>query len=216
LNPAQRAARLLAFAVFALILSPAAASGGQALPSGQSAGLPANAATTNQDVSETLTVTKTGNVHGGTVKSSPAGIDCELTQLTCAYQFTQGTSVTLTAWGSLHTTFEGWSGACTGTGTCTVTMNGATSVTADFKLTGGPPVFGSPCVVPNVKGKTLKAAKRALKAHNCSLGKVKHSFAAEVRNGRVISQKPKPHKRLPHGAKVNLVVSKGKTLEPDR
>jgi hypothetical protein len=28
--------------------------------------------------------------------------------------------------------FAGWSGACTGTGTCTVTMNANTAVTATF------------------------------------------------------------------------------------
>jgi beta-lactam-binding protein with PASTA domain len=31
-----------------------------------------------------------------------------------------------------------------------------------------------------------------------------------VKKGRVISQKPKPGKRLRNGAKVNLVLSKGK------
>jgi hypothetical protein len=157
--------------------------------------------------SETLTVAKTGTgAGGGTVTSSPSGIDCGTA---CSGQFSYGTSVTLTATGSIHTTFEGWSGLCSGTGTCTVTMNGATSVTADFKLTGGPPISRQ-CVVPRLRGKTLAAARRALKARICSLGKVGHAFSRMVKKGRVISQKPKPGKRLHLHAKVSVVLSKGK------
>ncbi len=46
-----------------------------------------------------------------------------------------GTSVTVTA--SPLATFSGWSGACTGTGTCTLSMDGPKSVTASF----APPVL---------------------------------------------------------------------------
>ncbi len=66
------------------------------------------------------------------------------------------------------------------------------------------------CVVPKLKGRTLKAAKRVLRTHFCSLGKVKHAFSNRVRRGRVISQKPKPGRHLNHGAKVSLIVSKGR------
>src|SRR3954451_14445554 len=66
-----------------------------------------------------------------------------------------------------------------------------------------------PCVVPKLKGKTFKAAKRALRTHSCSLGRVKRAFSARVKKGRVISQRPTPGRRLKHGAKVSLVVSKG-------
>jgi len=112
--------------------------------------------------------------------------------------------VTLTAKAAAGSAFAGWSGACSGTSTCTVTTNSTTSVTAKFtaKL--------KPCVVPKVKAKTLSAAKRALKAHSCRAGKIKHAFSSKVKKGRVISQKPKPGKHLKHGGKVNLVVSKGK------
>jgi hypothetical protein len=168
--------------------------------------------TANFDLApETLTVTKTGNgANGGTVTSSPAGINCQFADTTCSHPFANGTTVTLTAEGSIHVTFEGWSGGgCSGAGSCTVTMNGATSVTADFKVTGGPPVV-KVCVVPKLKGKTLKAAKRALKARHCRTGKIKHAFSSKVKKGRVISQKPKPRKQLRNGAKVSLVLSKGK------
>jgi beta-lactam-binding protein with PASTA domain len=66
------------------------------------------------------------------------------------------------------------------------------------------------CVVPNVKGKKLPAAKRAITKANCSLGKVTRTFSKSVKKGRVISQGPKPGKALTAGSKVELKVSKGK------
>jgi sugar lactone lactonase YvrE len=43
-----------------------------------------------------------------------------------------GTSVTLTATPAAGYTFSGWQGACSGTGSCQVTMNGPESVSAQF------------------------------------------------------------------------------------
>ncbi|MHA2620842.1 MAG: InlB B-repeat-containing protein [bacterium JZ-2024 1] len=77
----------------------------------------------------TLTVTKSGN-GGGTVISSPAGINCGPT---CSATYDQGTVVTLSATPDSTSTFSGWSGGgCTGTGSCQVTMNSSLSVTATF------------------------------------------------------------------------------------
>jgi len=57
-------------------------------------------------------------------------------QVTCAgacqVSFTNGASATLSATPSPGATFTGWSGACTGTGTCSLTMNSGLSVTATF------------------------------------------------------------------------------------
>src|SRR5581483_9771323 len=78
----------------------------------------------------TLDVTKSGT-GSGTVTSSPAGINCGST---CSYAFPSGTTVTLTAASAVGSVFSGWSGACSGTGSCVVTMNSATSVTASFSL----------------------------------------------------------------------------------
>ena len=64
----------------------------------------------------------------GTVTSSAAGIDCPSS---CSADFDHGTIVSLTATpGGTNMTFTGWSGDCTGTGTCTVTMDRARFVTA--------------------------------------------------------------------------------------
>ena len=78
----------------------------------------------------TLTVAKSGT-GSGTVTSTPAGINCGAT---CSASFTSGTSVSLTATPAAGSTFTGWNGPCSGTGTCTVTMNSAISVTATFAL----------------------------------------------------------------------------------
>jgi beta-lactam-binding protein with PASTA domain len=84
-------------------------------------------------------------------------------------------------------------------------MSQARSVTATFTLQSSAPI----CLVPKVKGKKLSAAKSALTQANCAAGKVTKKFS-KVKKGRVISQRPKPGTNLAAGAKVNLVVSKGK------
>jgi len=79
-----------------------------------------------------LSVTKMGS-GTGTVTSSPAGINCGST---CAANFANGTSVTLSAAPASGSTFAGWSGECTGTGNCTLSMTAARNVTATFNTTG--------------------------------------------------------------------------------
>ncbi len=76
-----------------------------------------------------LTVAKSGD-GGGTVTSSPAGIDCGST---CEHEFDQGTTVTLTAAADSNVTFTGWSGGgCSGNGSCEVELDANRSVTANF------------------------------------------------------------------------------------
>jgi uncharacterized delta-60 repeat protein len=66
------------------------------------------------------------------------------------------------------------------------------------------------CIVPNVRRKTLGAARSSLTKALCKVGTVKRTYAARVREGRVISQRPAPRTRLAELAKVNLVVSRGR------
>jgi hypothetical protein len=82
-------------------------------------------------VPQSLTVSKAG-AGSGTVTSSPSGISCGST---CSHSFAFSASVTLTATAMAGSKFTGWSGACTGTGVCKVTMSAARSVTANFALT---------------------------------------------------------------------------------
>jgi len=75
-----------------------------------------------------LTVTLAGTGTGAVASSTPE-IDCGST---CRHIFHDGASVTLTATASGTSTFTGWSGACSGTGTCTVSMSAIRDVTATF------------------------------------------------------------------------------------
>jgi hypothetical protein len=80
-------------------------------------------------VPDTLTVTRTGT-GSGTVTSGDSNISCGSV---CSYTYGSVTSVTLTASAVAGDTFTGWSGGgCSGTGTCTVSVSGATAVTATF------------------------------------------------------------------------------------
>ena len=78
----------------------------------------------------TLSVSKTGN-GSGTVGSTPAGIDCGAT---CGALFDHGTVVTLTAQAGGGSQFVSWSGACTGSGACQVTLGADASVAATFSI----------------------------------------------------------------------------------
>jgi hypothetical protein len=75
-----------------------------------------------------LTVSKTG-AGQGTVTSIPGGINCGLD---CEESYSTGKSVELTATPDLGNRFVGWSGDCTGTGSCVVSMTAAKNVTAEF------------------------------------------------------------------------------------
>ena len=87
-----------------------------------------------------LTVTLAGN-GTGTVTSSPAGVSCPGT---CSANFASGTVVILIESPAADSTFTGWSGACTGTSSCSVTMTSSRSATATFNLSSSPTVTLSP------------------------------------------------------------------------
>jgi hypothetical protein len=77
-----------------------------------------------------LSVSKTGSGNG-TVTSNPAGITCGAD---CSQSYTAGTVVTLAATPAAGSSFSGWSGACSGMSSCSVTMSESRSVTAAFDL----------------------------------------------------------------------------------
>lgn len=129
---------LVSFALAVLVLGPSASAG------------------PNQRGSFTLTVSVSGN---GQVTSSPGGINCPST---CSAKFTSGTTVGLSRNPGAGWTFAGWSGACSGTGACSVTMNSDKSVGAVFEFTPPPKqrftltvtVAGNGSVVSNSDGIT--------------------------------------------------------------
>jgi hypothetical protein len=83
---------------------------------------------------DSVTVTRVGN---GTVQSADKVISCGSK---CTSPYIGGTAVTLTAKAASGSTFTGWTGACSGVGTCTVSATGSVAVSATFTLnpaTGG-------------------------------------------------------------------------------
>jgi hypothetical protein len=71
----------------------------------------------------------------GIVTSNPTGINCISNP--CSSEFSDRINVRLTATPNDNSTFEGWNGACTGTGPCSVDMTTNLSVQARFTLKPG-------------------------------------------------------------------------------
>jgi hypothetical protein len=104
---------------------------------------PTSATTVTATFASSATVGLTVTVSGsgtGTVTSAPAGITCSLV---CTATFATGTSVTLTATPGASSVFAGWSGACSGSASCTVVLDQARAVTARFSR-----VFTDPTLTP--------------------------------------------------------------------
>jgi bacillolysin len=101
----------------------------------------------------TLTVSRTGT---GSVSSSLPGINCGSD---CSEQYPHGTSVTLTATPVPGSIFGGWSGGgCSGTSTCTITMDADKAITAAFSLKPTPQLS-----IANAKKREGDSGKRAMR-----------------------------------------------------
>jgi chitodextrinase len=88
-------------------------------------------------VSYTLSVAKTGS---GSVTSSPSGINCGNT---CSMKANEGTPITLDTTPSTGSTFSGWGGSCSGTGSCTITLSSDLNIEAKFVSDNPPDVNGN-------------------------------------------------------------------------
>jgi hypothetical protein len=78
------------------------------------------------------------------------------------------------------------------------TVAGTNSATPAGEFTYAAPTH---CVVPKLRGKRLKAAKRRLRKSHCKLGKVS---GPKGRLARVRSQRPRPGTVLPVGGRVRV------------
>jgi beta-lactam-binding protein with PASTA domain len=100
---------------------------------------------------------------------------------------------------------------------------GAHTVTLTAKLADGESRTGTvvlnvnppPCVVPKLKGKTLKAAKSALAAAHCTIGKV-HTAHSKTKKGKIIGQSPGKGHTLANGAAVSVTESLGPKKQPKK
>jgi thermitase len=73
----------------------------------------------------------------------------------------------------------------------------------------GGTVLKPPCVVPNVVGKKLGAAKVKIKARHCKVGKLHYVKSAKKKKGRVVKEAPASGKHLGSNAKVSLWIGRG-------
>jgi hypothetical protein len=150
-----------------------------------------------------VSVTKLG-AGTGTVMANGATIS-ECGAATCTTTLIAGTS-TFVATPAPDSNFVGWGGACSGASpACTVTIDGAKSITATFSKKPPPPLR---CVVPSLKGKTIAGARTALKNARCALGRVTYAYS-KVKKGHVISQRPAARTIRLRGSLVQIVVSYG-------
>jgi hypothetical protein len=66
------------------------------------------------------------------------------------------------------------------------------------------------CTVQKVRANLLPAAERRITSAGCRVGNVTRGYSKAVERGRVISQSPAPGTVLPRGARVSLLVSRGR------
>jgi hypothetical protein len=152
----------------------------------------------NADVQPLPTVT------GMSPSSGPTGTTVTITgtnfQGTTAVSFGSTPAASFTVVSDTELTAVAPAGA--GTVDVTVRNPGQSAVTAADRFTYTKSLH---CVVPKLKGKTLKVAHKALKTAHCMLGKVNGPTA---KSATVTKQKPKSGKVLPVGSKVNLTTKK--------
>jgi len=111
----------IAGCVSVIVIVLSSCGGGSGTGSGSSNGSPSP---TNFQLS-----VQSSGVGQGMISSSPSGINCGQT---CSATFSSGTQVALTASPMANSFFAGWSGACSGSGVCNVTLMQNTSVKATF------------------------------------------------------------------------------------
>lgn len=81
-----------------------------------------------------------------------------------------------------------------------VTAAGTAKAPASFKYEG------PSCVVPRLRGKLLSAARKALRRHGCSLGRVRKRRHATAKFGRVKRQSPRAGTVLSSGGEVGVTL----------
>jgi Divergent InlB B-repeat domain len=119
-----------------------------------------------------LTVTAEELGGSGTVTSNPAAINCGTA---CGARFDRNTTIALTATPGSESAFSGWSGGgCSGTGSCTVTMSSAQTVTATF------------IAVPSITAFKLTNTRFTIGPHATAINaRASAAAAAEPRKPRV-------------------------------
>jgi len=82
-------------------------------------------------------------------------------------------------------------------------MDANRAVTATF----GPILH---CLVPRLPGRPLAKAKRLIVKAHCRVGKITRKASRPEQKGRVLSQSPRPGRKLRAGTRVRLTVGLGR------
>lgn len=88
----------------------------------------------------------------------------------------------------------------------------------DVEAVGGTPqpfsvVVQAPppaCVVPRLRGKTVRAARNLLRRAHCSVGTIRRVRNRRIARGRIVRSSPPAGARRPNGTLVALFVSRGR------
>ena len=158
--------------------------------------------TANGKSTATATVTLTG-VHGEPVADQDVVVTTAGPGSAGAVSGGAGGTYTATIT-STHT-----AGTVTVTGT-DLSVDPSASGHATLKTKASPPPKKKGCVVPKLRGDRLAAAKKALRRAHCTLGKVTKKASAKVAKGHVISSRPRSGTHRKRGARIAIVVSRGK------
>ena len=86
--------------------------------------------TVRSDTKPKVTITLSGSGNG-TIASTPGGVTC--TGKTCTGSFAVGTKITLVPTPAAGSIFAGWSGACTGAGSCEPVLSADVQLAALFE-----------------------------------------------------------------------------------
>jgi hypothetical protein len=92
----------------------------------------------------------------------------------------------------------------------TATTLARPTATAPARHTVKPPAQLTRCKVPNLVGRRLAGALRAIKAGHCRTGTVRHAFSRKGKKGTVIFQNRRSGRLLPAKSKINLQISRGR------
>jgi hypothetical protein len=86
------------------------------------------------------------------------------------------------------------------------TIAGSSPANAADRFEYTAPATPPKCVVPNLRGRKLKAARKRAGRAGCKIGKVRGLEGATAKTGEVVGQKPKAGTAVPAGTKVAVTL----------
>lgn len=142
-----------------------------------------------EPVTYNVSVSITGTGSGAVYDGYPRLIRCDPAEpefSTCTGDYDENTTLELSARPTYGSIFTGWSGACSGVGTCLLPIDAAKSVTVNFDPIPPPPIFHRLTTTIAGSGSGKVAYESAATMPDCLLG----SCVAELLEGTAVTLKP--------------------------